>query len=105
MHNRVDLDLAVSRAVGDQRFKESEDLPPEEQKVSAEPDIKKLTMNEDSLFLVIACDGIWDCKTNDQCIEFLNDKHEEMRDEGYDDGFQIDELFKECISPDPEDQS
>jgi len=39
MHNRVDLDLAVSRAIGDQRFKNDEDLKPEEQKVSCVPDI------------------------------------------------------------------
>lgn len=50
--------LPVS-AAGDHFYKRNKNLPPEEQMISALPDIKVLTINDDHDFMVIACDGIW----------------------------------------------
>lgn len=44
---------------GDHFYKRNKALPPEEQMISALPDVKVLTLNEDHEFMVIACDGIW----------------------------------------------
>lgn len=44
---------------GDHFYKRNRALPPEEQMISAMPDVKVLTLNEDHDFMVIACDGIW----------------------------------------------
>lgn len=44
---------------GDHFYKRNKALPPEEQMISAMPDVKVLTLNEDHDFMVIACDGIW----------------------------------------------
>lgn len=44
---------------GDHFYKRNKNLPPEEQMISALPDIKVLTINDDHDFMVIACDGIW----------------------------------------------
>lgn len=44
---------------GDHFYKRNKNLPPEEQMISALPDIKVLTLTDDHEFMVIACDGIW----------------------------------------------
>ena len=54
---RVNGNLALSRAIGDFEFKKSADLPPEQQIVTAFPDVTVHEYTEDDEFLVIACDG------------------------------------------------
>lgn len=54
---RVNGNLALSRAIGDFEFKKSADLPPEQQIVTAYPDVVVHEMGDDDEFLVIACDG------------------------------------------------
>ena len=67
--NRVDGDLAVSRALGDFQYKDTPSLPAEKQKVSPEPDIiihKRVPEDE---FLLIACDGLWDVMSNTEASD------------------------------------
>jgi len=54
---RVNGNLALSRAIGDFEFKKSADLPPEQQIVTAFPDVTVHDVSEDDEFIVIACDG------------------------------------------------
>lgn len=54
---RVNGNLALSRALGDFEFKKSADLAPEQQIVTAYPDVTTHEVTEDDEFLVIACDG------------------------------------------------
>ena len=54
---RVNGNLALSRAIGDFEFKKSADLPPEQQIVTAFPDVTVHELGDDDEFLVIACDG------------------------------------------------
>jgi len=68
---RVNGNLALSRAIGDFEFKKSADLPPEQQIVTAFPDVTIHEMGEDDEFLVIACDGIWDCQSSQAVVEFV----------------------------------
>jgi len=68
---RVNGNLALSRAIGDFEFKKSADLPPEQQIVTAFPDVMIHQLCEDDEFLVIACDGIWDCQSSQAVIEFV----------------------------------
>ena len=51
--------LVLLSITGDHFYKRNKNLPPEEQMISALPDIKVLTINDDHDFMVIACDGIW----------------------------------------------
>jgi protein phosphatase 2C family protein 2/3 len=53
----VNGNLALSRAIGDFEFKKSTELPPEQQIVTAYPDVTTHIMTDDDEFLVIACDG------------------------------------------------
>ncbi|KAF1988083.1 protein phosphatase 2C protein 1 [Aulographum hederae CBS 113979] len=68
---RVNGNLALSRAIGDFEFKKSADLPPEQQIVTAFPDVTKHEITEDDEFLVVACDGIWDCQSSQAVVEFV----------------------------------
>ena len=54
---RVNGNLALSRAIGDFEFKKSAELSPEQQIVTAFPDVITHPICDDDEFLVIACDG------------------------------------------------
>ncbi|KAF2021499.1 protein phosphatase-like protein 2c [Aaosphaeria arxii CBS 175.79] len=68
---RVNGNLALSRAIGDFEFKKSAELPPEQQIVTAYPDVEIHDITEDDEFVVLACDGIWDCQSSQAVIEFV----------------------------------
>ena len=69
---RVNGMLALSRAIGDFDYKGI--APPKDapsswflnnHMVTAYPDVVVKPMHKDVEFIVLACDGIWDCKTSD----------------------------------------
>lgn len=69
---RVNGNLALSRGIGDFEFKRSKDLPPEEQVVTCYPDVIQHNLDfESDEFVVLACDGIWDCLTSQTCVECI----------------------------------
>lgn len=69
---RVNGNLALSRAIGDFGFKTNPSLPPEEQVVTVMPDVMEHEIKQDEdEFLVLACDGIWDCMESQEVIEFV----------------------------------
>ncbi|KAH1544796.1 Protein phosphatase type 2C 3 [Aspergillus fumigatus] len=68
---RVNGNLALSRAIGDFEFKKSPELSPEQQIVTAYPDVTVHEVTDDDEFLVIACDGIWDCQSSQSVVEFV----------------------------------
>ncbi|KAI6092191.1 PP2C-domain-containing protein [Hypoxylon rubiginosum] len=68
---RVNGNLALSRAIGDFEFKKSAELAPEQQIVTAFPDVVTHEISDDDEFLVIACDGIWDCQSSQAVVEFV----------------------------------
>lgn len=54
---RVNGNLALSRAIGDFEFKKKADLSPEQQIVTAFPDVVTHPLADGDEFLVVACDG------------------------------------------------
>lgn len=68
---RVNGNLALSRAIGDFEFKKSAELPPEKQIVTAFPDVEVHELTDEDEFLVLACDGIWDCQSSQAVVEFV----------------------------------
>ncbi|RDW61063.1 putative protein phosphatase 2C [Coleophoma cylindrospora] len=68
---RVNGNLALSRAIGDFEFKKSAELAPEQQIVTAYPDVTVHDITDDDEFLVVACDGIWDCQSSQAVVEFV----------------------------------
>lgn len=72
--NRVNGNLALSRALGDFVFKKNEKKRAEEQIVTAMPDVEVRDITDDHEFIVIACDGIWDVLTNEEVLEFVRNR-------------------------------
>ena len=49
-------------------------LPPEEQMVTANPEIRTMELTPNDEFLILACDGIWDVLTNQEAVEFVRSR-------------------------------
>lgn len=52
-------------------FKRNEKKSPQEQIVTAFPDVEVRDITEELEFIIIACDGIWDVMTNEEVIQFI----------------------------------
>ena len=71
---RVNGIINLSRSLGDLEYKMDKKLSPAEQIISSVPELKIEKLTSDVKFLIIACDGIWDCLTNDQAVSILREK-------------------------------
>lgn len=96
--NRVNGNLALSRAFGDFHYKGNDQLPPEQQIVSPCPDVKTIELNDDVDFLVLACDGIWDVLTNEEVVEFVISRLEHQMEPG----LICEQLTTRCLATDYE---
>lgn len=72
-NGRVNMALAVSRALGDVDFKCNQELSWKDQAVTAFPDIKEIDLIEKDEFIVLGCDGIWDVLSSDTCCQLIHD--------------------------------
>lgn len=71
---RVNGSLNLSRALGDLEYKQTKELGPEEQMVTAFPEIRQQTLQPGDEFLLLACDGIWDVLTNQEAVDFVRER-------------------------------
>nr|CAD7449738.1 unnamed protein product [Timema bartmani] len=95
-YNRVNGNLALSRALGDFVFKKNEKKKAEEQIVTAFPDVEVRKITYDWEFVIMACDGIWDVMTNEEVVEFVR-----MRlGTGMDPEDICEDLMTRCLAPD-----
>jgi len=94
--NRVNGNLALSRAMGDFAFKRNTKKPPEEQIVTAYPEVIIKDITPEHEFILIACDGIWDVMSNQEVVDFIRDRiGRRLTPE------QIcEELLQNCLAPD-----
>lgn len=69
--NRVDGQLAMSRAIGDWQYKASPGRPLNLQKVIAVPDITKTKITNKDV-LIVCCDGIVEQLTNEEVCTFVH---------------------------------
>ena len=74
LDDRVSGLLNMSRSFGDYQFKLRRDLKQEDQAVCACPEITFMKRTKQELFIVLACDGVWDCLTNNQIAQFFNER-------------------------------
>ena len=68
--------MSMSRAFGDFVFKENERAPIEEQALIAVPELRTYdrtasTNGSKPLFLLLACDGVFDVMSNDEVVSFV----------------------------------
>jgi len=94
---RINGNLNLSRSIGDLQYKKRADLGPEEQMICSTPDIICERRTPDDEFMVIACDGVWDVKSNEDVVKFVS--------RGIKKGQAlpqvIEELLDDCIAEDP----
>uniref|UniRef100_A0A7S1UEX6 PPM-type phosphatase domain-containing protein n=1 Tax=Phaeomonas parva TaxID=124430 RepID=A0A7S1UEX6_9STRA len=94
---RVNGNLNLSRSIGDLKYKQNTSKPPEGQIITAEPDVSVIELVDDDEFFVLACDGVWDCMTNQQCVDFVRERLNRA-----DRTSQIcEEMLDFCIADDP----
>lgn len=76
MSVRFKIELLVIQCIhlGDFIFKRNDEKPPEEQIVTAFPDVIVRDLTPDMEFFVLACDGIWDVLSNQDVVDFCRDR-------------------------------
>ena len=74
---RVKGNLNLTRGFGDLEYKQNKNLKPEEQMITANPDIKVIDFSSDIDFVIIGCDGIWDCLKNQEACDFVSKRLKE----------------------------
>jgi len=94
--NRVNGNLALSRALGDFVFKKNNTKSAEEQIVTAFPDVTVNEVTSDHEFIVLACDGIWDVLSSQEVVDFVRARiaHHMEPD------VICEELMTRCLAPD-----
>jgi serine/threonine protein phosphatase PrpC len=90
--SRVNGDLAVSRALGDFSYKQSNHLEAHAQQVSPEADCIVHERTAEDEFLVLACDGIWDVMSNEDVVAFFRTMLQTMSPEQ-----ACEKLLDECL--------
>ncbi|KAL1950327.1 hypothetical protein VTO73DRAFT_5451 [Trametes versicolor] len=70
-YGRVNGNLALARALGDFDYKKNASLRPEAQIITSDPEIMEHQITEEDEFIIIACDGIWDCLTSQQAVNVV----------------------------------
>uniref|UniRef100_A0A8D3D842 Protein phosphatase 1G n=1 Tax=Scophthalmus maximus TaxID=52904 RepID=A0A8D3D842_SCOMX len=101
MDGRVNGGLNLSRAIGDHFYKRNKTLPPEEQMISAMPDVKVLTLNGDHDFMVIACDGIWNVLSSQEVVDFISERIKpDQSGKVRPLSSIVEELVDHCLAPD-----
>ena len=76
---RINKNLNLSRTIGDLQYKQGKDKLPQEQIITAYPDIVIENYDEECDFILIGCDGIWDCISNQElCDEVIAHLHSEQ---------------------------
>lgn len=94
--NRVNGNLALSRALGDFAFKCNEEKSAKEQIVTAYPDVTVEELTPDHEFVVLACDGIWDVMSNQEVVDFCRTRLAA----GHEPEEICEELLSHCLAPD-----
>ena len=70
-YGRINGNLNLSRCIGDLEYKKNKKLPPQEQIITAYPDVIEEKMSKDNDFIIIGCDGIWDCIQDQDACDFI----------------------------------
>jgi serine/threonine protein phosphatase PrpC len=71
----------LTRAFGDLDFKKNKTLKAEEQVITADPEIKKIS-KDDLYFIMMGCDGIWECKEESELMNWVKARLDKRRDLG-----------------------
>ena len=94
---RINGMLNLTRAIGDFRFKSNKNLKKGEQSVIAVPEITRIDDIKNIDFIIMGCDGVWDCVKRQLVCEFMEKEIRENPDGKLSD--ILGTIFDKCISP------
>ena len=94
---RINGMLNLTRAIGDLRFKSNKKLTRCEQSVIALPDITRIDNIDDIDFIIMGCDGIWDCVKRQVVCDFIEKEINENPEADLSEILK--KIFDKCISP------
>ena len=69
---RINQGLNLTRSLGDLAYKSNKNLPANQQLIISEPEIQKIEIQETDKFMVLACDGIWEVVSSQECVDFID---------------------------------
>ena len=55
--------------MGDFEYKSNGALDFTQQMVTVDPEVRSVARQANDDFIILACDGIWDCLTSEQCAD------------------------------------
>ena len=93
---RINSMLNLTRAIGDLRFKSNQELKRHEQSVIALPDITKIEDTEGIDFIIMGCDGVWDCVKRQMVCDFVEKEIKENPDKNLSEILK--KIFDRCVS-------
>lgn len=112
-NGRVDSNLNLSRSLGDLHYKRNLKLSPGEQKISPVPDLTFIPLCNEDDFIILACDGIWDVMTEQQCVTHVQTQWTRIKKELLDKGETLtdgeicemiaSDICDTCLAPTPFD--
>ena len=94
---RINGMLNLTRALGDLKFKSNPNLKVYEQSVIAVPEITKIKYTNDIDFIIMGCDGVWDCVKRQLVCEFVEKQIKENPKQKLSDILKV--IFERCVSP------
>ena len=93
---RINGMLNLTRAIGDLKFKSNKKLKRHEQSVIALPEITKIEDTDGIDFIIMGCDGVWDCVKRQLVCDFVDKQIKENPDKNLSDILKI--IFDRCVS-------
>jgi serine/threonine protein phosphatase PrpC len=96
---RINGGLNVSRTIGDLKYKQNENLPPNSQIVSCTPEIMSFWRAPQDEFLLIACDGVWDVLSSQEAVDAVRERLSEIQDGSVEPSEVAEEILDMCVSP------
>ena len=94
---RINGMLNLTRAIGDLSFKSNMQLKRHEQSVIALPEITKIEDTEDIDFIIMGCDGVWDCVKRQFLCDFVDKEINENPNKNLSEILKT--IFDRCVSP------
>lgn len=99
--HRVNGDLALSRSIGDFRFKKNPRLNAEDQIVTCAPDVRTCKRQSEDEFMVIACDGVWDVLSSQDVVDRVHRELNAIRRGNVQPSEVVCKILDECLATDP----
>lgn len=93
---RINGMLNLTRAIGDLIFKKNKEKKIHEQSVISIPEITVIEETEDIDFIIMGCDGVWDCVKRQNVCEFIYKEIKENPKKKLSDILEV--IFDKCVS-------